>query len=304
MSCVTGHDAGLDMVAGRSGGREHMQRYVRSFSAPDEVVEIETVRSEMVTLGGMTASHDTHQPGWRWSTHVRPLVQTEWCQTRHIGVVLRGRIGYLLEDGTTFEAGPLDLMDIPPGHDAWVIGDEPLETIAWTGARGWLAPLETMADRVLATVLFTDIVDSTGAALRLGHTSWADTLASLEVRTRETIERYRGRLVKTTGDGVLATFDGAGRAVRCAVALGGVARDLGLEIRAAVHTGEIEWTGTDIRGVAIHEASRVLGLAGPGEVLVSAVTAGLAVGAGIGFEDRGEQTLRGIEGPRRIFAVA
>jgi class 3 adenylate cyclase len=281
-----------------------MQRYVRSFSAPDEVVEIETVRSEMITQGGMTVSHDVQLPGWRWSVHIRPLVGTEWCQVRHIGVVLRGRIGYLLEDGTEFEAGPLDLMDIPPGHDAWVIGDEPLETIAWTGARGWIAPLETLSERVLSTVLFTDIVDSTGAALRLGDRTWADTLTSHEVRTRETVERFRGKVIKTTGDGILATFDGAARAVRCALALRDTAGDLGIRIRAAVHTGEIESTGSDIRGVAIHEASRVLGMANAGEILVSAVTAGLAADAGIAFEDRGEHDLRGLTGPRRIYAVA
>jgi class 3 adenylate cyclase len=281
-----------------------MERYVRSFSAPDEVVEIETVRSEMITKGGMTVSHDLQQPGWRWSLHIKPLVGTEWCQVRHIGVVLRGRIGYLLEDGTEFEAGPLDLMDIPPGHDAWVIGDEPLETIAWTGARGWIAPLETLSERVLATVLFTDIVDSTGTALRLGDRTWADTLSSHEVRTRETVERFRGKVIKTTGDGILATFDGAARAVRCAVALRDAAGDLGIRIRAAVHTGEIESSGSDIRGVAIHEASRVLGMAGADEILVSAVTAGLAGDAGIAFKDRGEHDLRGLTGPRRIYAVA
>jgi class 3 adenylate cyclase len=280
-----------------------MERYVRSFSAADEVVEVDNVRSEMITQGGMTVSHDIQQPGWRWSTDIRPLVGTQWCQVRHIGVVLRGRIGYLLDDGTEFEAGPLDFMDIPPGHDAWVVGDEPLETIAWTGARGWLAPLESLSERVLATVVFTDIVDSTGTALRLGDRTWSDTLATHEVRTRETVERFRGKVVKMTGDGVLAMFDGAARAIRCALALGRGASDLGLEIRAAVHTGEVELAGTDIRGVAIHEASRILGLAAPGEVIVSAVTAGLASDAGITFEDRGEHELRGIVGSRRLFAA-
>jgi class 3 adenylate cyclase len=285
------------------GREDEVERYVRSFSAPDDVVEIDTVRSEMIIHGGMTVSHDVHQPDWRWATHVRPLVGTEWCQVRHIGVVLRGRLHYLLDDGTEFEAGPLDFMDIPPGHDAWVVGDEPLETIAWTGARGWIAPLESMTERVLATVLFTDIVDSTGTALRLGDRVWADTLGSYDVRTRETIERFRGRVVKTTGDGVLATFDGAARAVRCAVALRRDAGDLGLEIRAAVHTGEIELAGSDIRGVAVHEASRLLGLASDGGIVVSAVTASLAGDAGLDFEDLGEQELRGLAGSRRVFAV-
>jgi class 3 adenylate cyclase len=281
-----------------------VDQYVRSFANADDVIELETVRSEMITKGGMTVSHDIQQPGWRWSTHIRPLVGTEWCQVRHIGVVLHGRIRYLLEDGTEFEAGPLDLMDVPPGHDAWVVGDEPLETIAWTGARGWLAPLESLTERVLATVLFTDIVDSTGAALRLGDRAWADTLAAHEGRTRETLERFRGREVKMTGDGVLATFDGAARAVRCAVALRAGSHDLGLQIRVAVHTGEIEQAGSDIRGVAIHEASRILGVAGPDQILVSAVTAGLAADAGIRFEDLGEHELRGLIGPRRIYGVS
>jgi class 3 adenylate cyclase len=280
-----------------------MEPHVRSFSNPDELIEIETVRSEIITRGGMTVSHDIQQPGWRWSTHIRPLVGTEWCEVHHIGVALRGRMRVLLRDGSEFDVGPLDLMDIPAGHDAWVVGDEPLETIGWTGARGWLAPLESLTDRVLATVLFTDVVDSTGAATRLGDRTWADHLAVLEARTREALERYRGREVKMTGDGVLATFDGAARAVRCAIALRDGAADLDLQVRAAVHTGEIELAGPDIRGVAIHEASRMLGLAGPGEVLVSAVTAGLAADAGIQLQDRGEHELRGLPGPRRLFSV-
>jgi class 3 adenylate cyclase len=281
-----------------------MERFVRSFSEPDELIEIETVRTEMITLGGMTVSHDVLRPGWRWSTHIKPLVGTEWCQVRHIGVVLRGRIRYRLEDGTEFDAGPLDLMDIPPGHDAWVVGDEPLETIAWTGARGWLASLETLSERILATVLFTDIVDSTGTALRLGDRVWGDMLATHEARTREVLERFRGRVVKMTGDGVLATFDGAARALRCAVALRDGAADLGMQIRVAVHTGEVEVAGSDIRGVVVHEASRILGLAGPREILVSAATAGLAADSGVSLEDRGEHELRGLSGMRRVYAVA
>jgi class 3 adenylate cyclase len=280
-----------------------MDRFIRHFAEPDELIELDTVRSEVITRAGLTVSHDTQRPGWRWSVHVRPLVGTEWCQTRHIGVVLRGRMGVLLEDGTEFEAGPLDLMDIPPGHDAWVIGDEPVETIAWAGARGWLDPLESLSERVLATLLFTDIVDSTGTALRLGDRAWGDLLSTHETRTRDTLARFRGHAVKMTGDGVLATFDGAARALRCAVALRDEASDLGLALRLAVHTGEIEIAGDDIRGVAVHEASRMLGLAAAGEVLVSATTAGLATEAGLQLEDRGMQELRGLTGPRRIFAI-
>lgn len=280
-----------------------MEPYVRSFAKPDELIEIETVRSEMIAHGGTTISHDIQQPGWRWSEHIRPLVGTEWCGVRHIGVVLRGRMHVLLENGTEFDCGPLDFIDIPAGHDAWVVGDEELETIAWTGAKGWLAPLESLSDRVLATVLFTDVVDSTGTAIRLGDRTWADVVATLEARTREVLERFRGREIKMTGDGVLAAFDGAARAVRCAIALRDGTAGLGLQIRAAVHTGEIELAGADIHGVAVHEASRMLGLANGGEILVSSVTAGLAGDAGIHFRDHGEHELRGLKGPRHLFAV-
>ena len=280
-----------------------MDRYVRAFSSPDELIELETVRSAMITKGGLTVSDDIQQPGWRWSTHVRPIVGTEWCQVHHVGVILGGHVHFLLEDGTEFEAGPMSLIDIPAGHDAWVVGDEPVETIAWTGARGFLAPLESLAERVLATLVFTDIVDSTGTALRLGDRAWGDLLAGYEAQTRDAVSRFRGRVVKMTGDGVLAMFDGAARALRCAVALRGVAEGFDIAIRAAVHTGEVELAGEDIRGVAIHEASRVLALAGAGEILVSATTVGLAADSGLEFEDRGEHELRGIAGRRRIHAI-
>jgi class 3 adenylate cyclase len=280
-----------------------MDRYVKYFSSPDELIELETVRSEMVTRGGLTVAHDIHQPGWRWSTHIKPIVRTESCLMHHVGVILRGRVGFQLDDGTRFEAGPMSLLDIPPGHDAWVEGDEALELITWTGARGFLAPLESFHERVLATLVFTDMVDSTATALRLGDRAWGDLLANHEARTREILARFRGRLVKLTGDGILATFDGAARALRAAIALREAATDLDITLRLAVHTGEVEVAGDDILGVAVHEASRMLGLAGAGEILVSAATASLAEDSGVRLEDRGEHELRGIPGPRRLHAA-
>lgn len=278
-------------------------RLVRSFREPDEVIEIETVRSAMIAWGGAMVSYDVHQPGWRWSVHIKPIVGTDWCRIRHIGVVLAGRLRFMLSDGTEFEAGPLDVFDIPSGHDAWVVGDEPAEMLAWAGTKGWMAPLETLGDRVLSSVLFTDIVESTAVARRLGDVAWGELLGGLELRTRDLVAQYRGRVIKMTGDGVLATFDGAARAIRCAIALRSVARDLGLEIRAAVHTGEIELAGPDIRGVAVHEAARILGIAGPGEILATAVTVGIAGDAASAAQDRGEVELRGIPGARRIYAI-
>jgi len=144
-------------------------RYVQPFAEPDELIELDTVRSELITRAGMTVSHDTQQPGWRWSTHIRPLVKSEWCEVRHLGVLVRGHMHVLLSDGTEFDVGPVSLMDIPAGHDAWVVGDEPVETIAWSRVKDWLKPLDIMGERVLVTLIFTDLVDSTATAARLGR---------------------------------------------------------------------------------------------------------------------------------------
>jgi class 3 adenylate cyclase len=137
----------------------------------------------------------------------------------------------------------------------------------------------------------------------MGDQSWGDVLANHQARTRDVVEHHHGRVVDFAGDGVLAMFDGAARAIRCAVGLVSDAAELGLAIHGAVHTGEIEVAETSIRGVSIHEASRIMGLAGAGEILVSDITASLARDAGLAFEDRGERELRGLAGARRLFAV-
>jgi class 3 adenylate cyclase len=276
-------------------------RFVRAFDAPDEVIELDRLRSEIVTLGGLTISHEIAQPGWRWSTHVRPHVGTSSCLIRHVGVMLRGTLRIRLDDGSEFDIGPGEVMDIPAGHDGWVVGEEPVETYQWSGARTWLEPVEALGGRVLATIVVTDIVDSTGIAGRLGDRRWSDLLAEHDLRLRELVERYRGRVVKDTGDGILATFDGAGRAVRAAIAVLAAASELGLTSRAAVHTGEIEIAGDDIRGLAVHEATRMLGVGEPGHAIVSATTAQLARDAGATFQDLGVHRLRGIEGERHLY---
>jgi len=217
---------------------------------------------------------------------------------------VRGHMRVLLRDGTEFEVGPISLMDIPAGHDAWVVGDEPVETIAWSRVKDWLKPLDIMGERVLVTLVFTDLVDSTATAARLGRDSWGELLSDHERHARDTVTRFRGRTIKSTGDGILATFDGAARAVRCAIALREAAIGLGLAMRTAVHTGEVDVVDDDIRGIAIHEASRTLGLAGAGQILVSAATAGLVGDAGITLVDFGVHEFRGIDTPRQIFAVA
>jgi class 3 adenylate cyclase len=159
------------------------------------------------------------------------------------------------------------------------------------------------SDRVLATVLFTDIVGSTEHAARIGDRRWKELLAAHDALLGAEVVRYRGRKVKSTGDGILATFDGPGRAIRCACAIRDSVRSLGADVRAGLHTGEIELRGDDVAGVAVHIGARVSAAAGAGEVLVSSTVKDLVAGSGIAFEDRGERELRGVPGSWRLFAV-
>jgi len=158
-------------------------------------------------------------------------------------------------------------------------------------------------DRVLATVLFTDIVGSTERAAELGDSRWTGLLEEYYGAARRELERFRGREIKTTGDGFLATFDGPARGVRCAQAMGGVASPLGLSIRAGLHTGECELMGDDVGGIAVHIGARVMAEAGPGEVLVSSTVKDLVAGSGLTFEDRGARQLKGVPDEWRLFAV-
>ena len=162
---------------------------------------------------------------------------------------------------------------------------------------------EREADRVLATVLFTDIVGSTERAAELGDSQWRSLLERHDRAVRRELERHRGRCVKSTGDGVLATFDGPARAVRAAGSIAGAVRPLGIEIRGGLHTGEVEVIGDDVGGLAVHIGARVMKHAGPGEVLASSTVKDLVVGSGISFEDRGAHELKGVPGEWRLFAV-
>jgi class 3 adenylate cyclase len=162
---------------------------------------------------------------------------------------------------------------------------------------------EVAIDRVLATVLFTDIVDSTAEAAALGDRAWRHRLDDHDAMVRRHLARFRGREIKTLGDGFLATFDGPARAIRCACAIRDEAGQLGIAVRAGLHTGEIELRDDDIGGVAVNIGSRVAALAGPAEVLVSRTVTDLVAGSGIGFEDRGGHKLKGVPGSWRLFAV-
>jgi class 3 adenylate cyclase len=159
-------------------------------------------------------------------------------------------------------------------------------------------------DRVLATVMFTDIVGSTERATELGDRRWRELLVAHHAAVRRQLERYRGRELDTAGDGFLASFDGPARAIRCAGAAIEAVRGLGLDIRAGVHTGECEIAGDKLAGIAVHIGARVAGQAGPGEVLVSSTVRDLVAGSGLEFEDRGPASLKGVPGEWRLYRVA
>jgi class 3 adenylate cyclase len=190
-----------------------------------------------------------------------------------------------------------------PGEDHLLIdanADSVLDEIEefLTGSRPVHEP-----DRVLATVLFTDIVGSTKRAAEMGDSRWTGLLEQYYGAARQELERFRGREIKTTGDGFLATFDGPARAVRCAQSIGGAAVSLGLSIRAGLHTGECELMEDDIGGIAVHIGARVMAAAGPDEVLVSSTVKDLVAGSGLVFEDRGARQLTGVPDEWRLFAV-
>jgi class 3 adenylate cyclase len=184
----------------------------------------------------------------------------------------------------------------PFGENAMEIADAIGEFL--TGARTPVA-----SDTVLATVLFTDIVGSTEKAATLGDRRWHDVLDNHHATVRRNISRFRGREVKTTGDGFLAAFDGPARAVRCGCAITEEIRPLGVEVRAGLHTGECEVMGDDFGGIAVHIGARVASLADPSEVLVSSTVRDLVAGSGLRFRDRGSQALKGVPGEWRLFAV-
>jgi class 3 adenylate cyclase len=274
----------------------------KSFDRPDNVVEFPRITSHVVELGDVTVGRFVSEPGWRWSEHVRPTVGGEWCQARHVGFVVSGSFGVDFIDGTRamFKAG--DVFEIPPGHDGFTEGDEPCVQVEWTGIRAWAGFPTGIPSRVLATLVFTDLVDSTALAAVLGDARWRDLLSRLFEASRSELDRFGGREVDTTGDGMLATFDGPARALHCAAALQRCASNHDVQIRVGVHVGEVELVGSDVRGIAVHEAARVMAAAAPGEILVSDLTRALAGASGLRFEPRGSHEFKGLDGEWHLFA--
>ena len=190
-----------------------------------------------------------------------------------------------------------------PGSDYWGIFLSPEivdELEPFVGGR----PIAAVPDSVLATVLFTDIVGSTERAAELGDRGWKELLGQHHALVRRELSRFRGEEKDTAGDGFFATFDGPARAIRCAQSVAGQVRELGLELRAGLHTGECELHDDKVAGIAVSIGARVAGLAEPGEVLVSSTVKDLVAGSGIEFQDRGEHELKGVPGAWKVFAVA
>jgi class 3 adenylate cyclase len=274
---------------------------IRNWEEPDETIVFGGATEELISIGGFTVSRSTQPPGWHWRKDFQPLVGGEWCEAHHVGIGLEGRQGIRLADGTEFELGPGELYDIPPGHDGWTVGDEPCVMLEWSGMRRWVDG--SGKQRMLATLLFTDIVDSTTTAAELGDERWHDVLSMHYHQAADAIERFGGRQVTSTGDGLLASFDATAAAVRCAIALGALAARQGLHLRAGVHVGEVERAGDDLRGLSVHAAARVMAIAGPDEITVTEPTRLLCQGAGLTFEDAGEHELKGVPDRWRLYRV-
>jgi class 3 adenylate cyclase len=276
----------------------------RRFSQPAEVREFPHGHIDIVELDDAIVGRFVLEPGWRWSRDVGPIAGTATCQYHHVGAVLSGVMQIEMEDGTQMTIGPGEVFEIPPGHDAEILGDEAWVAIDFAGSRTFAQTAEERGERVLASILFTDIVDSTARAEGLGDHAWKNLLARHNEIVAREVDRFRGRTIKSTGDGVLALFDGTDRAVRCAAALCLAMKEIGLDIRAGIHTGEIEMAAGDVRGVAVHHASRILSLAGPGEVYVSATTHDLLAGSDLVFADAGLHELKGLTGMRQVFRLS
>jgi class 3 adenylate cyclase/quercetin dioxygenase-like cupin family protein len=280
-----------------------MQLRRKRFDRPDNVRIVEKSRVELIELGELAVGRAIFEPGWRWSDHVKPIVGTESCQVHHIGYVLSGHLHVEMTDGASLEVVGGDAFEIPPGHDAWVIGDEPWISVDWAGRRLFAKSPKEISDRIFTTLVFTDLCRSTETLNRLGDARWRLLLAEHNQAVRAEIERFGGREAKTTGDGFFVLFDSPARAVRGAAAMLEAAATHGLTARAGINAGEVELQGEEVRGIAVHAAARILDVAQPGEVLVSTTIRDLLSGSGLDFADRGEFELRGLNGFRSWAAL-
>ncbi|HEY7704496.1 MAG TPA: adenylate/guanylate cyclase domain-containing protein [Acidimicrobiia bacterium] len=275
----------------------------KSLDQPDDSIVLPGIEEHWVDLAGYTVGRTVQAPGWSWSRDLAPLVGLDWCEVHHIGVVVSGRWGFRLRDGSAFEMGPGDVYDCPPGHDGYTIGDEPCEMIEWSGLRAFAESYGGSSRRALLTIAFTDLVGSTRAVANLGDLVWAERLRDHLAKADAGLERTGGRQLKTTGDGLLAVFDSPAQALLWATAFVTQARADDMPTRVGIHTGEVETISDEVHGLAVHEAARVMQQADAYEVLVSEITQALTLSSGFTFEDAGVFELKGLDGKRRLFRL-
>jgi class 3 adenylate cyclase/predicted alpha/beta hydrolase len=276
---LTGAGAGLGDVD--ESELEQWLRYCRSAASPTQLAALEQMNRDMDIRGIL--------PSIRVPTLVinrsrDPVVPID--AARHLAASIPGA----------------RLLEVAGDMHAWY---GPEQDIIVSAIQEFVTgqPPAPRSDRVLATVLFTDIVDSTTRASQMGDAAWKALLAAHDARAKAEIARHGGRYVHTTGDGLLATFDGPTRAVLCAQAISTTTKSLGIQLRAGCHTGELELVGDDVQGIAVHIGARIAALAAPGEVLVSRTVRDLSAGSAVTFEDRGSTQLKGVNDEWHLFAA-
>jgi class 3 adenylate cyclase len=275
----------------------------RTFARSGDVRDFPNGRTCVLHLDETVAALGTYQPGFRWSVDMAPIAGTPTCQVHHVGFAVSGTMRFVTDDGQELDVQAQSVFEVPPGHDAWVVGDEPVVLIDWTSARAWRREPVDADEEVIATVLMTDIVDSTATQHRIGDVAWREQLAHHHVQMREHLNIHRGREINVTGDSMVAVFQRPTRAVRCAASMAATSLATTLPIRAGIHTGEVALVGDNPRGIAVHTAARVMALGGAGDVMVSSTTCELLEGSGIELNDAGEHELKGLPGARRVFRL-
>ena len=283
----------------------HVPRLQRkSFSGPDQVRKFSMGHVDVVNLDETSVGRFMWEPGWRWSEVVKPVVDTPTCVNRHLGYVIGGHLKVQMDDGTELDIVAGDAYEIPPGHDAWVVGDEVFDSVEFASARLFGIAPDEEDERTLATILFTDIVDSTRQQAELGDRGWKRLVDRHHAIVRGLLGRYRGEEQDTAGDGFYVRFDGPARAIRCAQEIVETIRPLGIEVRAGLHTGECEIVDGKCSGLSVSIGARVMANAGPSEVLVSRTVKDLTAGSGLTFQDAGEHELKGVPDRWRLYRVA
>lgn len=275
----------------------------RNLEHSDEVRSLGRGVGGYVDIGGLEIGRAVLEPGWRWSIDVKPIVGTPSCEVHHVQLILSGRFGVRMDSGEEGEFGAGEVVDIPPGHDTFVVGDAPVVLIALSGNVSDFA-LPASRARTVLTMLMTDIVGSTETAARIGDTAWKQRLGDHNRIVRAQLERFGGREVDTTGDGFLVAFGSAEAGLRAALSICAAVAAVGVEIRAGVHTGEVDvLDGGDLRGIAVHETARIMAAAPAGTVYASGIARALAAASALRFRSTGSHTLKGFPEPVELFEV-